>query len=43
MVFCIKIRSKKALFKGGLGCMQLEQEPDGQGVLMEAGWATSQC
>ena len=32
-----------ALCKGGPGCEQLEQEPDGKGALMEAGWATFHC
>ena len=41
MLFCIKIRWTRALLKRGSGCGQLEQEPDGQGALMEAGWATS--
>ena len=39
--FCIEIRWRTALCKGEPGCEQLEQEPDGQGALMEAGWATS--
>ena len=41
MIFCIEIRWRTALCKGRPGCGQLEQEPDGQGALMEAGWATS--
>ena len=41
MVFCIKIHWRTALCKGWPGCGQLEQGPDGQGALMEAGWATS--
>ena len=27
--------------EGGPGCGQLEQEPDGQGASMVAGWATT--
>ena len=34
MVFCIEIYWRMALCKGGSGCGQLEQEPDGQGTLM---------
>ena len=41
MVFCIKICWKLAVYKGGPGCAQLEREPDSQGTLVEAGWATS--
>ena len=41
MVFCIEIRWRAVLCKEGPGCGQLEQEPDGQGAFMEAGWATS--
>ena len=37
MVFCIEIRCIMALWKGGPGCGQLEEEPDDQGALMEAG------
>ena len=37
MVFRIKTHWRTALCKGGPGCGQLEQEPDGQGDLMEAG------
>ena len=32
---------RTALCKRGPGCGQLEQEPDGQGALMEAGRVTS--
>ena len=41
MVFCIKMRWRTALCKGGPRCGQLEQESDGHRALMEAGWATS--
>ena len=41
MVFCIEISWIMALCKGGPGWEQLEQEPDGQGALKEAGWTTS--
>ena len=37
MVFCSEIRWRMALCKEGPRCRQLEQEPDGQGALMEAG------
>ena len=37
----IKIHWRTALCKGEPGCGQLEREPDCQGALMEAGWATS--
>ena len=40
MLFCIKICCKTALCKRGPGCGQLEQDPDHQGAVMEAGWAT---
>ena len=39
-MFCIKIRWRTALCKGGPGCGQLEQ-PDSLGALIEVGWATS--
>ena len=41
MVFLIKIRWITALCKGGPGSGLLEQEPDSQGALMKASWATS--
>ena len=37
----IEICWRMALCKGGPECGQLEQEPDGQGAFMEAGWAIS--
>ena len=41
MVFSIEIHWRTALCKEGPECGQLEQQPDSQGALMEAGWATS--
>ena len=40
MVFSIEIPWRTSLCKRGPGCEQLEQELDGQGALMEAGWVT---
>ena len=38
---CIEVCCRSALCKGGrAGCGQLEQEPNGQGASMTAGWAT---
>ena len=37
----MKIRWTRALLKRGPGFGKLDQEPDSQGALMEAGWATS--
>ena len=37
---CIEVCWRSALCEGGPECGQLEQEPDGQGASMEAGWAT---
>ena len=37
---CIEVCWRSALCKEGPGCGQLEQDPDGQGASMEAGWGT---
>ena len=38
---CIEVFWRSALCEGEPGCGQLQQEPDGQGASMAAGWATS--
>ena len=38
---CIKVCWRSALYEGGPGCEKLEQERDGQGASLVAGWATS--
>ena len=38
---CVEVCWRSAQCEGGPGCGQLEQELNGQGASMEAGWATS--
>ena len=40
---CGWVVNQDGVFVSKSECGQLEQEPDGQGALMEAGWATSHC